>query len=182
MADEENTELDLDADAGNKEEGRGSRMKLVVGLVLGLVIGGGGVYGGLVFMGGDDGATPEPVVEEEVVEEVEAAPPVDLVYLAVERMPAPLVNQNGDLLGYVFLDLALEIAPGDNQSYVSERLPRIQDAFIRAISANGLTRPGTNGQIDYDRVIGYLMDTVNNTLGEGYVVSISITRALRAPG
>ncbi len=183
MADEDEG-IDADGIEGTKE-GRSGRMKLIVGLSIGLVVGGGGVYGGLIFMGGDDGAAPEPVVEEEVVEE-EPAPAVDLVYLVVERMPAPLVNSRGDLIGYVFLDLSLRIdnegVTADNQSFASERMPRIQNAFIRAISQNGLTKPGTNGEIDYDRVESYLLDAVNTTLGEGYITNVHITRALRAPG
>jgi flagellar basal body-associated protein FliL len=165
-----------------EETGKSSRMMLIVGTLIGLTV---GVVGAFLWLSNKDEASSE---EEEVVEEVVepseeevAIPAVSYIYLYIERMPAALVDENGRTVGYVFLDITLELHDSEEQSYVSARMPRVKDALLRAISKNGLTRPGTSGQMDYDRVSSYLLEASNAAIEKEYVTGVYITRALRAP-
>lgn len=159
-------------------DGKSGRMALIIGILAGLTV---GATGAFFWLNSDDEeeVTPE---EEVVVEEV--APEEDsvsYVYLYIERMPASLIDENGRTVGYVFLDLTFELTDGTEQSFVSQRMPRVKDAILRAISEHGLTKPGTRGQIDYDRVSEYLLVAANGAVGHDYISGVYITRALRAP-
>jgi|GEM_PF-1751322 len=164
-----------------KVEGRSSRLMLVIGILAGLVVGGGGAwFATSQMMANSDDQAAEELVEEEA-EEAAAEPTIAVVYLYVDRFQAPLRDERGRTVGYVFMDLALEMTVPEQQSYVSARLPRVQDAFLRAVSQNGLTVPGSNGIIDYDRVTKYLAKAGNDVLGGDYIKQIFIHRTLRAP-
>lgn len=168
-------EVDIDLDLG--KGGTTGRMMLVVGILAGAIIGGVGAF--FYFQGQDSEEAIEETTVEEQVEEVEEE--VVYSYLYVERMPASLVDENGRTVGYVFLDFTFELLNSEDQSYVSARMPRVKDAMLRAISRNGLTRPGSRGELDYDRVSKYLAEAANEAVNGDYIQGIYITRALRAP-
>ncbi len=178
MADD--IEVDVEVDENGSKSGR---MMLIIGIVAGLAI---GVTGAFFWLSNKDKEAEiedgvEEIVEEVVEEITEAVPGIPYVYLYIERMPAALVDERGRTVGYVFLDLTLELQNGDEQSYVSARMPRVNDALLRAISEHGLTRPGTRGQLDYDRVSAYLLEAANAAVNQEYITGVYITRALRAP-
>lgn len=168
-------EVDLELDQGTTT----GRMMLIIGLFAGLAVGGAGAFFWFQSQGDEEADTQE-TVEEELVEE-EKEPDVLYSYLYVERMPAALVDENGRTVGYVFLDFTFELLNSEDQSYVSGRMPRVKDAMLRAISKHGLTRPGSRGELDYDRVSAFLLEAVNTSLDTDKVKGVYITRALRAP-
>lgn len=158
-------------------EDKSARMMLIIGILVGLAVGSIGVFLWL----NSKSDEPEPEIEEVVEEIVEEEAAINYIYLYIERMPAALVDENQRTVGYVFLDITLELHNSDEQSYVSSRMPRVKDSLLRAISEHGLTRPGTRGQLDYDRVSEYLLKAANDAIGKEYVMGVYITRALRAP-
>lgn len=158
---------------------KSSRMMLIVGVLIGLAVGVVGAFLMLKDSGDETNEAQEAVVEEQTEEK--AAPAVNYVYLYIERMPAALMDDRGRTVGYVFLDLTLELLNGADQSFVSARMPRVKDALLRSISENGLSRPGTNGQLDFDRVSQYLLESANKAVEGNLITGVYITKALRAP-
>lgn len=164
-----------------ESEGRSGRLMLIFGLVGGLAVGGGGTFYYTTQMAAQDGEAVEEVVEEEEAEP-EPEEVIDVRYLYIERLPAGITDQRGNVIGYVFLTFSLETRDPDEQSYVSERLPVIMDAFNKDISEYGITRADKPGAIDYDGVTSRLKDVANTLLGREMIYGVYITNALRAPG
>ncbi|MEE8371444.1 MAG: hypothetical protein V3R73_04785 [Sphingomonadales bacterium] len=126
------------------------------------------------FSSGEQGpGGPEEAVEEEL-------PAVDILWLEIKRIPASLTDANGRYLGTVFFDFKLELRTTEDQSYVSQQMPRIQHEFLKAVSVQGIGKKDAPTMIDYDRVAEMLKVAANNALGRDLVHSVVIPRGLRA--
>ena len=178
------SDLDVDMDELETDDDvpKRSKLKFIILAVVGLLIVAGGAYfvTGM-FGSSEDDALVDGEAIEDASEDIGPIDDEDLVYLSIDRLPAPLMGANGRVQGYVFLDFSLEMHSGFDQSFVSERMPRVKDAFIRAISANGVGRANAPGVIDFDRVTDYLRDAANEVLGAEVVKRVLIVRDLRTP-
>lgn len=170
MADEE--KKDDSEDSG--EESKGSKKLLIAGLVGGLIIGGGATFGlTTMFLGGHEGAV------EEVEPEPEPPPEIIAIYVQINRLPASLLNAKGRLLGYMFLDLSLEVANTEDRDWLLKRMPLVRDAFLRSISADGIMKPGSLTALDHDGLPMRLRAAGNKALKRNIITGILVTNALR---
>lgn len=152
----------------------GGKILLIVGLVVGLGVGGGGAY--LYFMDGQNNA-PDAEFEAEVAAEPEE--PDDPQYVEIKRLTGPLISETGGVLGYVFLDVSLEVNGTDDQEYLSGRRAILQDAFLKEMSANPMSRPGQPGVIDYEGLQERFRRVGNGALNNQMIRRVLITRAQR---
>lgn len=173
MADENKNGDGKDGENGG-EANKGSKKLLIAGLVGGLLIGGAATFGiTTVFFGHDEAAVEEPESEPEPV------PDDPAIYVEINRLPASLLNAKGRLLGYMFLDLSLEVASAEDRDWLLMRMPLVRDAFLRSISADGIMQPGSLTALDHDRLPKRLQAVANKALKREVITHILVTNALR---
>ena len=173
MASEETEQTDEQSE--DQPSGKGGKLLLIVGLVLGIALGG-GVAAVLLPSGGDEPA--EETAETEPEAEAETAEPAEVLTVAVTRLPVPLADAQGEVLGYMFVDLSLEVDGMDSQSYVAARVPRLRDAYLRRLSGQQLTLADRPGALDYDRLNLLLMDVTGSVVGADRVTQIFVTQVV----
>lgn len=175
MADEEkNGKEGEDNGEDNGEESKGSKKLLIAGLVGGLIVGGAATFGiTTMFFGGDGTVVDEPEPEPEPV------PDVPAIYISIQRLPASLLDAKGNLLGYLFLDLSLEVASAEDRDWVQSRMPLVRDAFLRSISADGVMKPGSLTDLDHKGLPERLREVANKSLQREVITNILVTNALR---
>ncbi|MCH8861699.1 MAG: hypothetical protein IID51_04215 [Proteobacteria bacterium] len=155
-------------------ENKGSKKLLIAGLVGGLIIGGAATLGiTTVFFSGDGTHV------EEVEPEPEPEPDIPAIYVNIDRLPASLLNAKGRLLGYLFLDLSLEVENTEDRDWLLMRMPLVRDAFLRSISADGVMQPGSLTTLDYQGLRSRLRAAANKALHRDVITDILITNALR---
>lgn len=167
MADEEKN-----GDEENDGAQKGSRKLLIFGLIGGLVAGGGATFGVItVFFPGGDHA----------VEEVEPEPPPEIkaFYISINRLPASLIDGKGKLLGYLFIDMTLEVDNAEDRDWVLTRMPLVRDAFLRSISADGVMKADSLTEMDHDGLPKRLRVVANRALKREIITNILVTNALR---
>lgn len=170
MADEEKKEGEDEA----PKKGGGKKL-LIFGLIGGLLIGGGATFGALFFLGGDhegDGAVEE-------VAEPEPLPELTTVYVTLNRIPASLVDERGKILGYVFMDLSLEVANGDDRDWVATQMPLVRDAVLRSVARNGVAPPGRPAELDYDGATSRMKEALNKALKRDVIVQVLLVSSLQ---
>jgi flagellar basal body-associated protein FliL len=158
----------------NGEEKKGSTKLLIAGLIGGLIVGGGATFGITTMFLGQDGA-----VVEEPEPEPEPLPVVPAIYVKINRLPASLLDGRGRLLGYLFVDLSLEVETTEDRDWVVSRMPLVRDAFLRSISADGVMVEGSLTQLDHDGLPGRLQAVANKALKRPIITNILVTGALR---
>ena len=156
------------------EENKGSKKLLIAGMIGGLIIGGAATFGVItMFFSGDVAHV------EEVEPEPEPVPDVPAIYVDINRLPASLLNAQGRLLGYLFLDLSLEVENAEDRDWLLLRMPLVRDAFLRSISADGVMRPGSLVDLDHDGLPKRLRAAANKALQRDVITGILVTNALR---
>lgn len=174
MASEETEQTEEQSE--DQPSGKGGKLLLIVGLVLGIALGG-GVAAVLLPSGGDEEPAEETAAAEPEAE-AEPAVPAEVLTVAVTRLPVPLADAQGEVLGYMFVDLSLEVDGMDSQSYVAARVPRLRDAYLRRLSGQQLTLADRPGALDYDRLNLLLMDVTGSVVGADRVTQIFVTQVV----
>lgn len=174
MASEETEQTEEQSE--DQPSGKGGKLLLIVGLVLGIALGG-GVAAVLLPSGGDEEPAEETAAAEPEAE-AETAVPAEVLTVAVTRLPVPLADAQGEVLGYMFVDLSLEVDGMDSQSYVAARVPRLRDAYLRRLSGQQLTLADRPGALDYDRLNLLLMDVTGSVVGADRVTQIFVTQVV----
>lgn len=153
----------------------GGRKFLVIGLLAGLLIGGGGAGAYFLFLGNEEQAsasveTPAPPPAEEK--------PVETVFVKLERLSAPLVS-NDRVMGYVLLNLSLEVKGTENEVKVAQRLPALKAAFLRDVTTTPIGKPDQPMIIDYESLTSRLTEVANRELGEDMILRVLVTQSTR---
>lgn len=157
--------------AAEEKPKSGGKKLLALGLVAGLVLGGGGAAAYFLFMG--------PAPEEEAsVPEAPPEPQIVTAFVALERMSAPLV-QDGQVLGYVLLDLSLETEEGAAAALVTQRLPALRAAFLRDMTQTPIGKLDAPMVIDYGSLMDRLKAAANQELGQAAVIRVLVTQSTR---
>lgn len=144
MSEADATNLD---ELAEEEPGKKSRLPLIMGLVLALVLGGGGffvTYSGLFslapFLGGEQAEEPEAPLPAAYTDP-------NFAFVAVGEMVIPLgPKAEADVL---IIESSIEVAP-DDVTMVTTLMPRIRDVFntyLRAIEESDLELPGASMQL-----------------------------------
>jgi len=163
--------------AGNEQAAKsgGGRKFLVIGLMLGLLIGGAGAGGYFLFMGGEEDASAS-VTGTEIPEK--AAKPVKTVFVKLDQLSAPLVS-NGRVMGYVLLDLSLEVKASEHEVKVAQRLPALKAAFLKEVTSTPIGKPDQPMIIDYEALTSRLTSVANRELGEELILRVLVTQSTR---
>jgi flagellar FliL protein len=149
----------------------GGKKLLILGLLAGLILGGGGAAAYFLTM------SPPPA-ETEAAPEALPEPEIATAFVALERMSAPLV-QDGQILGYVLLDLSLEAEEGPTAELVAQRLPALSAAFLRDMTQTPIGKPDAPMVIDYDSLMVRLQAAANQELGQDAVIRVLVTHSTR---
>jgi len=160
-----------------EEKKRGAGLAVIGGILAGLLVG-----GVAVFFAFRNDAPQEPAEEAATAEQAEPGEPaVDLLLVRRRRLAVPLIDADGDSKGYMWVDLTFEVDGPENQSYVSARLPRLVDAYLRDLHSRQTTRSDRPGAMDFDLLRERLRTLTDTTLGKDRVLEIRITNAMRVP-
>lgn len=156
---------------------RGAGLAIIAGILAGLLFGGVAVF----FLTRDE--SPEDATQETAGAEQAKPkpPPADLLVVRRRRLAVPLIDAEGEALGYMWVDLAFEVDGPDNQSEVSARLPSLVDAYLRDLHGRQTTREDRPGAMDFDLLKRRLRSVTDRMLGEDRVLGIRITNAMRVP-
>lgn len=168
----EEAKKDDAADAPPAKAGKRGMMLVVLPLA-GLLLGGGGVAGYFLFL------APPPAVPGavEVVEEAPPPPPHTPVFVKLERLSAPLIGDKRALLGYVGLDLQLEVDGEEVAQRVEDNLPIVRHAVNMALSERGAGRADNPRMIDYAGIAATVKDAANTALHEPLIIAVQIQSA-----
>jgi len=99
----------------------------------------------------------------------------------VRRFSVPLITEDKDLLGYVWVDLAFEVDGPEDQSYVSARLSELRDAFLRDLYTRQTADPERPGALDFDLLQRRLEAVGKQVMGEERLLAVRIINARRVP-
>lgn len=175
-----------DEDApGQAAEGEPAGGRKRSGLLLALGILGGILLGGAVMYILDGSvSTPDEGEEADPAPVEDAKPPapaVDLLVVEARRFSVPLITEEKDLLGYVWVDLALEVDGPEDQSYVAARLSELRDAFLRDLYTRQTADPERPGALDFDLLQRRLETVAKRVMGEDRLLAVRIVNARRVP-
>lgn len=101
---------------------------------------------------------------------------VDMPYLM-----APVTGEDGKLTGYAYISSRLTAASGAAVLTVREKLPFIQDAFVRDVNDHQVTPSGQPDQVDMPALEARLLADARGVVGAGKVKAITICTVQMAP-
>lgn len=146
------------------------RLPLILGLVVGLAIGGAAAAAYFVLK-------PET---ESVADTVEKVPPATPYYLDIDQMRAPLMDyQRAAVIGYVELEIQVEVSSEDEVDYIEMREPLLRHAANAILSKQGASTKDNPRQIDFDRVANDLTNAFNAALDKPVVKAVHIIKGTR---
>jgi hypothetical protein len=94
---------------------------------------------------------------------------VDMPYLM-----APLTNADGKLTGYAYIVLRITTTSEGYVTVVREKVPFIQDAFVRNVNGSGVTTADDPEKVDIPAVETRLLADVRRVMGPGKVKALTI--------
>lgn len=137
------------------------------------------VLGGLAFGGGS--ASAWFLLHDDRVQPAEAATAPDetaLDYVTVPRLTVPMTDAQANVLGYVTLDLALQVTPG-REDYVKQRIPMIRHSLNALLFGGGsFGKDAQPEQLDINRATPAMLKAANAALDEPVIKSLSVITAL----
>lgn len=159
-----------------------SAIMLALILIGGIVIGAGGYFAFtlLTAQNTDEDVEQQAEVIEEETPEATETPKEDLSYIEIKRLPAAILDKDGTVTGYVFLDLKIEVLTDNEPEYVQVRLPRIQAAMLKDIATHGVTLADKPGVIDYDGLNERFTKVGNEAIGGDRIRAVFVFRAIRS--
>lgn len=159
--------------------GPGSKIILIIGLGIGILIGGGAMF----FI---STATPEPT-EEELAEAAQKKIQIPDALYAVQfdRLTIGIYTQGANgrrrYLGNYFVRVIVEVASEDHKIVVERLKNRLQHGFVSTIASGGYTRDDNDQELDLERLAELLKKKANTVIGDGIVLNVTVLEALRLP-
>lgn len=92
---------------------------------------------------------------------------------------APVVV-NGELRHYVFLSVTLELSGDEHKDMMLEKIPYLQDAFLRDVHRASVAREAEPTLVDEDGLKARLIKVSDATVGPGIVKAVQLLNAERA--
>jgi len=114
-----------------------------------------------------------------VSESIEVTLATGEVYpVALKGLPAPLVSpDDGTVLGFVFLDVTIEVIGEGAQQRAEARREEIMNLFSIAMAEQGAGMDGQPGAVDYDRLAALFLEIARADVGAREVARIIILPA-----
>ena len=165
------TDMEDDSETGPASDDLSSARRVKIALIaFGIVATLGAVY--FVKRGSlptEEAGMPQPGSE---------APPVevdsqDILWLDLRRLPADLVGADGKVIGSIFIDLRLAVHGAADQAYLSQQLPDVRLAILKALASESVGRKDAPLEIDYDRVAAMILSAANRSLDRPLVHEVS---------
>jgi hypothetical protein len=99
---------------------------------------------------------------------------------------APVTNEDGKLSGYAYISSRLTASSGSAALTVRDKLPFIQDAFVRDVNARRITGANHPEEVDVPALEARLLADAQKVMGAGKVKIMTICTlqmaALKAKG
>lgn len=157
---------------------KSGKMLPLLFLAGGLVLGIGVTFGVVTLLGDDEGGDEaEEASEVEVVEE-ETLPEFAAEFLEFKRVPVAMIRPDGRLLGYILLDLKLQVEDSASKDWVEARRPIVRDAMLRFIAREKLADPENPMELDLDALPARLKRVVNTALEREIVNEVLVSNAV----
>lgn len=105
--------------------------------------------------------------------------------LKIENLGLPVIA-DGRLRNYVFVEIQLTLAAGQDQNAVRTKAPYLRDAVVKAAHRTPFTRAGDWNSLDARLLSAAVMRSAATVVGRGAVARVDVTsqtarRRLRAP-
>jgi hypothetical protein len=95
--------------------------------------------------------------------------------LYIRSIPAPFVSpEDGSVLGYVFLDVTLEVAGSEARQRAEAALDGLIMDFTERVNEGGVGMPSRPGVVDYDRLAGLFMELAQAEVGVSGIARVVI--------
>jgi hypothetical protein len=91
-----------------------------------------------------------------------------------EYLMAPLTAENGKLLGYAYINPRLTVASEGLVSLVREKVPFIQDAFVRDVNTRAVADAAHPKSVDIKGVEARMLANAIKVMGPGKVKMVTI--------
>ena len=156
---------------GKASTGSGKKL-LIIGLAAGLLVGGGIAAAYFLFQG------PQKTEMVAAAPPPPPPPPENTTFVKVDRVSAPLVH-DGQVLGYVLLDLSLEVKGNANELLVAQRLPALKAAFLKEVTREPIGKEDEPLIIDFEKLTERLRKAANQELGKAAVLRVLVTQSTR---
>lgn len=99
-----------------------------------------------------------------------ATEPADLS-LKMPRLVAPVMIK-GELARYMHLDVTLKLTDRNNRKVLTDKVPYMQDAFVRSVHATSILRNEEAQEVDVDGLRARLLAICERVAGAGLVKDI----------
>jgi flagellar basal body-associated protein FliL len=99
--------------------------------------------------------------------------------ISMPTLVAP-VGINGELDHYVYLGIALELTSDEHKSMMLDKIPYLQDAFLREVHGATLARDGDPSILDEVGLKARLLAASEKVVGPGIVKAVAIYNATLA--
>ncbi len=99
-------------------------------------------------------------------------------------MPALMapVTIDGELHYYVYLSIRLNLSSEGQKDLVLEKIPYLQDAFLREVHRASIAMPGDPETVDGHGLTQRLLDVAAKVVGQGVVTEIEFRNIVRHNG
>ena len=92
----------------------------------------------------------------------------------MDYLMAPLTNPAGKLIGYAYITSRLTTASEAFVVPVRDKLPFIQDAFVRDVNARGVAKPADPQAVDVVALEARLLANAVKVMGPGKIKQITV--------
>lgn len=99
--------------------------------------------------------------------------------VSMPTLVAP-IGVNGELDHYVYLGISLELTSDEHKSMMLDKIPYLQDAFLREVHGATLARDGDPTILDEVGLKARLLATSEKVVGPGIVKAVAIYNATLA--
>lgn len=124
------------------------------------------------------GSKEKKPVEAAQVEEGNAAAGPRVPSVTMPSLVAPVVV-NGELHHYVFLSVTIELTGDSYKSMMLEKIPYLQDAFLREVHTSSIAHDGDPSMLDETGLKARLLTTATATVGPNIVKAVDFKDAVR---
>jgi hypothetical protein len=140
--------------------------------LLGILIGGGAAGGYFMFLGPHAAARAAQAVASTKAAEALLPPET----MKIDRMVLPMVSAEGELRGYITLEMVLELER-NSSDYVKVRIPMIRHGFNEVMATNSVLDE-TSGMLNFALASAQLTKAANAAIGEKKILNVHIITAL----
>jgi flagellar basal body-associated protein FliL len=99
-------------------------------------------------------------------------------FVEVPWLTAPVLHK-GVVRSYVIFEVKLQVASEGDAEDIRVQMPRLRDAFLRALNKYSIVRNDGSGALDFEQISVRLRNSANKILGEDKVDQVLIVKAVR---